>query len=71
MRLDIILKAGDVAGIGWERSADSPVLHNIPVRGTVYFTHNGARLTPTLEEVVGGMWPVVHIQRKVSETQQW
>ena len=65
VRLDVALNSGDVAGIGWERSGDSPALHGQSVRGMVYFTHNGRRLTPTLEDVAGNMWPVVHIQKKV------
>uniref|UniRef100_A0A8C2K1G8 HECT domain E3 ubiquitin protein ligase 4 n=2 Tax=Cyprinus carpio TaxID=7962 RepID=A0A8C2K1G8_CYPCA len=30
----------------------------------VYFTYCGQRLAPYLEDVAGGMWPVVHIQKK-------
>ena len=52
-------------GIGWERQGDSPVLPGQPIKGLVYFTFNGKRLQATLEDVAGGMWPVVHIQKKV------
>ncbi len=54
-----------MTGIGWERQGDSPAVPGQPVRGVVYFTFNGKRLAATLEDVAGGMWPVVHIQKKV------
>ncbi len=65
VRLDVTLNSGDIAGIGWERQGDSPPLPGQTVKGIVYFTHNGRRLAPTLDDVAGGMWPVVHIQKKV------
>ena len=66
VRLDVTLSAGDVAGIGWERQGDSPPVQGQQVKGQVYFTYNGQRLTPTLDDVSGSMWPVVHIQKKVN-----
>lgn len=57
---------GDVAGIGWERTEGTPPPPGQPAKGRVYFTYCGQRLTPYLEDVSGGMWPVVHIQKKVS-----
>jgi E3 ubiquitin-protein ligase HECTD4 len=65
-RLDVGLSAGDVAGVGWERQGDTPALPGQQVRGQVYFTYNGERLAATLDDVSGGLWPVVHIQKKVS-----
>ncbi|XP_077996372.1 putative E3 ubiquitin-protein ligase HECTD4 [Glandiceps talaboti] len=64
VRLDITLNAGDIAGCGWERDGDSPPLPGQQVKGHVYFTYNGKRLTQTLDDVSGGLWPVVHIQKK-------
>ena len=56
---------GDVAGIGWERSEGTPPPPGQAPKGRVYFTYCGQRLSPTLEDVAGGMWPLVHIQKKV------
>lgn len=56
---------GDVAGIGWERTEGTPPPPGQPAKGRVYFTYCGQRLSPYLEDVSGGMWPVVHIQKKV------
>ena len=67
VRLDAALtNCGDVAGIGWERQGTSPPVPGQPVKGLVYFTHNGRRMSSTIEEVSGSMWPVVHIQKKAS-----
>lgn len=55
---------GDVAGIGWERTEGTPPPPGQPAKGQVYFTYCGQRLSPYLEDVSGGMWPVVHIQKK-------
>ena len=60
------LGVGDVAGIGWERSTEqAPGGGSIP-KGTVFFTFRGQRLTATLDNVAGAMYPVVQIQKKVS-----
>lgn len=56
---------GDVAGIGWERSEGTPPPPGQAPKGRVYFTYCGQRLNPILEDVAGGMWPLVHIQKKV------
>nr|XP_060642062.1 probable E3 ubiquitin-protein ligase HECTD4 isoform X2 [Anolis sagrei ordinatus] len=64
VRLDVTLSPGDVAGIGWERSEGTPPPPGQPAKGRVYFTYCGQRLGPYLEDVSGGMWPVVHIQKK-------
>ena len=56
------------AGIGWERQGDSPALPGQPIKGLVSFTFNGKRLPATLEDVAGGMWPVVHIQKKANSS---
>uniref|UniRef100_A0A452TXU2 HECT domain E3 ubiquitin protein ligase 4 n=1 Tax=Ursus maritimus TaxID=29073 RepID=A0A452TXU2_URSMA len=59
---------GDVAGIGWERTEGTPPPPGQPAKGRVYFTYCGQRLSPYLEDVSGGMWPVVHIQKKNTKT---
>uniref|UniRef100_A0A7M4G0X9 HECT domain E3 ubiquitin protein ligase 4 n=1 Tax=Crocodylus porosus TaxID=8502 RepID=A0A7M4G0X9_CROPO len=64
VRLDVTLSPGDVAGIGWERTEGTPPPPGQPAKGRVYFTYCGQRLGPYLEDVSGGMWPVVHIQKK-------
>ncbi|KAG8597822.1 hypothetical protein GDO81_002399 [Engystomops pustulosus] len=64
VRLDVALSPGDVAGIGWERTEGTPPPPGQPAKGRVYFTYCGQRLGPYLEDVSGGMWPVVHIQKK-------
>uniref|UniRef100_A0ACB8FZ56 E3 ubiquitin-protein ligase HTD4 n=1 Tax=Sphaerodactylus townsendi TaxID=933632 RepID=A0ACB8FZ56_9SAUR len=64
VRLDVALSPGDVAGIGWERAEGTPPPPGQPAKGRVYFTYCGQRLGPYLEDVSGGMWPVVHIQKK-------
>uniref|UniRef100_A0A2C9KB19 HECT domain-containing protein n=1 Tax=Biomphalaria glabrata TaxID=6526 RepID=A0A2C9KB19_BIOGL len=63
VRLEVSLIAGDVAGIGWERTGDTQDTTQTP-RGQVYFTYNGQRLNATLDNVSGAMYPVVHIQKK-------
>ncbi|XP_053555727.1 probable E3 ubiquitin-protein ligase HECTD4 [Bombina bombina] len=64
VRLDVALSPGDVAGIGWERTEGTPPPPGQPAKGRVYFTYCGQRLGPFLDDVSGGMWPVVHIQKK-------
>lgn len=61
----VCFDTGDVAGIGWERLEGTPPPPGQPPKGRVYFTYCGQRLAPYLEDVAGGMWPVVHIQKKV------
>ncbi|KAH9492163.1 putative E3 ubiquitin-protein ligase HTD4 [Bulinus truncatus] len=63
VRLEVTLSAGDIAGIGWERAGDSQDSSQTP-KGQVYFTYNGQRLSATLDNVSGAMYPVVHIQKK-------
>ena len=65
VRLDVTLNAGDIAGIGWERTGESPPQGQTP-KGRVYFTYRGRLLSAYMEDVSGGMFPVVHIQKKVS-----
>ncbi|XP_046872567.1 probable E3 ubiquitin-protein ligase HECTD4 isoform X1 [Hypomesus transpacificus] len=64
VRLDVSLLPGDVAGIGWQRSEGTPPPPGQAPKGRVYFTYCGQRLGPFLEDVAGGMWPLVHIQKK-------
>ncbi|XP_053376532.1 probable E3 ubiquitin-protein ligase HECTD4 [Mercenaria mercenaria] len=63
VRLDCTVGVGDIAGIGWERTSDPPVQGETP-KGKVYFTFNGRRLQPWIDDVAGAMYPVVHIQKK-------
>ena len=65
MRLDVTLNPGDIAGIGWERQADASGTSGQSAKGTVFFTYNGRRLSGTIDDVMGNMWPVVHLQKKV------
>ena len=65
VRLDVTLGANEVAGIGWERNTDQPANTASP-KGTVFFTYKGQRLSATLDNVAGAMYPVVHIQKKVN-----
>lgn len=67
VRLDCAVGAGDIAGIGWERTTDPPVQGETP-KGKVYFTYNGRRLQPWIDDVAGALFPVVHIQKKVKKT---
>ncbi|XP_026795565.1 probable E3 ubiquitin-protein ligase HECTD4 isoform X2 [Pangasianodon hypophthalmus] len=64
VRLDVALLPGNIAGIGWERMEGTPPPPGQAPKGRVYFTYCGQRLSPYLEDVAGGMWPVVHIQKK-------
>uniref|UniRef100_A0AAY5ESC2 HECT domain-containing protein n=1 Tax=Electrophorus electricus TaxID=8005 RepID=A0AAY5ESC2_ELEEL len=64
VRLDVALLPGDIAGIGWERLEGTPPPPGQAPKGRVYFTYCGQRLSPCLEDVAGGMWPLVHIQKK-------
>lgn len=66
VRLNITLGPGDVVGCGWEKYADGRSGNANEMKGIVFFTFNGMRLPAVLEDVLGGMWPIVHIQKKVS-----
>ncbi|GFO01128.1 HECT domain-containing e3 ubiquitin protein ligase 4 [Plakobranchus ocellatus] len=63
VRLEVNVGAGDVAGIGWERSGDV-TNSGVTPKGQVYFTYNGQRLNAFLDSVSGALYPVVHIQKK-------
>jgi len=65
VRLDVTLNPGDISGIGWERQSDPSSTSGQSVKGTVFFTYNGRRLSGTIDDVMGNMWPVVHMQKKV------
>ncbi|XP_030847057.1 probable E3 ubiquitin-protein ligase HECTD4 [Strongylocentrotus purpuratus] len=64
VRLDITLKVGDVIGMGWQQNDDPPPLNGSGRAGHIFMTLNGHKFAPTLEEVSGGLWPVVHVQKK-------
>ena len=43
---------------------EGPSVPGQSVKGRVYFTHNGRRQLGVMDDVSGGMWPVVHLQKK-------
>ena len=53
------MKENDVIGCGFKRGEDQPG------KSSVYFTYNGDRIAEELQGVQAGLWPVVHIQKKV------
>lgn len=55
----IALTSNHVIGCSYTRSEE-----NVD-KGSVYFTHNGQRLPGLLNGVGAGLWPVVHLQKKV------
>lgn len=60
MSLNIVMKEKDVIGCGYKRGDDQTD------KGSVYFTYNGDRLAEGLDSVQAGLWPVIHIQKKVT-----
>jgi hypothetical protein len=60
------MREHDVIGCGWERLDPTEIEDNSRVTGRVYFTRNGKRLAEVLDGVSAGLFPVVHIQKKVS-----
>ena len=58
--LNIVMKERDVIGCGYKRAEDQAD------RGMVYFTCNGERLAEGVDGVQTGLWPVLHIQKKVT-----
>ncbi|KAL5256674.1 hypothetical protein ACHWQZ_G011808 [Mnemiopsis leidyi] len=56
VRLNVSVKVGDIAGIGW--TAANPAV------GRVYFTLNGTVLQGEQQDVPAGLFPVIHIHRK-------
>ena len=54
------MKENDVIGCGYKRGEDQSD------KGLVYFTYNGDRLEQDLEGAQSGLWPVIHIQKKVT-----
>ena len=66
MTLNLAMREHDVIGCGWERQ-EGEFDGDTRVLGRVYFTRNGQRLTEVLDGVSPGLYPVVHIQKKVSE----
>ena len=55
-----LLKAGDVVGCGWLKE-DTPTN-----KGVVYFTVNGIHLEQTFKDSPTGLYPFIHVQKKVS-----
>ena len=63
--LNLSMREHDVIGCGWERLDPTDIEDNSQVTGRVYFTRNGKRLAEVLDGVCAGLFPVVHIQKKV------
>lgn len=57
--LNIVMKENDIIGCGYKKAED----HSD--KGLAYFTYNGQRLAENLDGVQSGLWPVIHIQKKV------
>lgn len=57
---DIRIKTGDVLGMGWMRASGMPSV------GVVFVTHNGTKLVREIDSVRANLWPVIHLQKKVS-----
>ena len=57
--LNIVMKESDIIGCGYKKTEDHPD------KGLAYFTCNGQKLAENLEGVQAGLWPVIHIQKKV------
>ena len=53
------MKENDIIGCGYKKAEDQSD------KGLVYFTCNGVRLADSLDGVESGLWPVIHIQKKV------
>lgn len=53
------MKENDIIGCGYKKAED----HSD--KGLAYFTYNGQRLAENLDGVQSGLWPVIHIQKKV------
>ena len=60
MSLNIVMKENDIIGCGYKRGEDQSD------KGMVYFTYNGSRLAEGLDGVQCGLYPVIHIQKKVT-----
>lgn len=63
--LNLSMREHDVIGCGWERLEPAEIEDNPHVTGRVYFTRNGKRLAEVFDGVSTGLFPVVHIQKKV------
>lgn len=59
---NLSMREHDIIGCGWEAMDRE---ENTTGVGTAFFTHNGKRLSEVLEGVERGLFPVVHIQKKV------
>ena len=62
---DCLIKNGDIVGCGWIKE-DTPT-----ARGVVYFTVNGNRLEQSFKDCPSGLYPFVHVQKKVSPFLQY
>ena len=60
---NVVMKENDVIGCGYKKAEDESD------KGLVYFTCNGNRLAEDLDGVRSGLWPVIHIQKKVNNVQ--
>lgn len=53
------MKENDVIGCGFKAGEDRSG------KASVFFTYNGDRIADELDGVQAGLWPVLHIQKKV------
>lgn len=54
------MKENDVIGCGFKGGEDQSG------KASVFFTYNGDRIAEELDGVQAGLWPVLHIQKKVT-----
>lgn len=53
------MKENDVIGCGFKGGDDQSG------KASVFFTYNGDKIAEELDGVQAGLWPVLHIQKKV------
>ncbi len=61
-RVEHEFHVGDVIGIGWKRASGGET-----ALGSVFVTVNGRQLEHEVEGIAGGLFPVVHAQRKLAQ----
>jgi len=64
-RLRHSIKTNDFVGCGWIKTS----AEGEPSMGKVYFTRNGERCSNEFAGVPGGLFPFLHIQKKVKDHQ--
>ncbi len=59
-------KNGDIIGIGWKKQNSTQGEEQQRNDGTVFVTINGQKKTPEIDNVAGGLYPVVHAQNRLA-----